>query len=316
MYIHVNLHCTNYCTEGLILYNMHRRTLIKAGGLLAFAQISGMNTLSGLEALGRHLPASQKMPVLFVGHGSPMNAIEDNAYHKSWAAIGKKLPRPQAILSISAHWLTKGTKVTGMSKPKTIHDFGGFPKQLFDQQYPAPGTPEFAKLTAELITYSHVQTDDSWGLDHGTWSVLLPMYPMADIPVYQLSLDYDQPPTYHYEIGKQLSKLREKGVLIIGSGNLVHNLGRVDWNNTGKKYDWAVEFDTKFTNWMDKGDHASILNYQKILGSTATMAHPSYDHLLPLFYILGLQQKNEHITYFNDTIDLGSISMRSMLIQA
>jgi 4,5-DOPA dioxygenase extradiol len=294
---------------------MHRRTLIKAGGLLAFAQISGMSTLSALEGLGNSLSPSEKMPVMFIGHGNPMNAIEDNAYHRSWQDIGKKMPRPKAILSVSAHWITKGTMVTGMSHPKTIHDFGGFPKKLFDQVYPAPGSPELAKLTKELVTYSHLQTDDSWGLDHGTWSVLLPMYPMADIPVYQLSLDYDQPPTYHYEIGKQLGKLREKGVLIIGSGNLVHNLREIDWSGSGKAFDWAVEFDTKFTEWMNKGDHASIMNYQKILGNTATMAHPTYDHLLPLFYVLGLQQKNEKITYFNDQIDMGSISMRSMVIQ-
>ena len=295
---------------------MQRRTLIKAGGLLALAQISGMSTLSVLQALGSELAPSERMPVLFIGHGSPMNAIDDNAYHKSWQALGKKLPRPQAILSISAHWLTTGTKVTGMSHPKTIHDFGGFPKKLFEQEYPAPGSPEFATLTKELVNYSHIQSDDSWGLDHGTWSVLLPMYPAADIPVYQLSLDYDQPPTYHYEIGKQLSKLRDKGVLIIGSGNLVHNLREVDWSGGNKVYDWAREFDAKFTEWMNKGDHASILNYQKILGNTATMAHPSYDHLLPLFYILGLQQKNEHITYFNEQFDMASISMKSLVIQA
>src|ERR1043165_2039876 len=255
---------------------MHRRTLIKAGGLLAAAQITGMSTLSALTKLGEALSPSARMPVMFIGHGSPMNAIEENAYHKSWQAMGKTLPRPQAILSVSAHWITKGTKVTGMSHPKTIHDFGGFPKKLFDQQYPAPGSPELAKLTQELVTYSHIQTDESWGLDHGTWSVLLPMYPAADIPVFQLSLDYDQPPRYHYEIGKQLNKLRDKGVLIIGSGNLVHNLGMIDWATSGKTFDWALEFDTKFTEWINKGDHASIMNYQKILGKTATMAHPSY----------------------------------------
>jgi 4,5-DOPA dioxygenase extradiol len=295
---------------------MQRRTLIKAGGLLAIAQFTGMSTLSALEALGNALAPSEKMPVMFVGHGNPMNAIEDNAYHRSWEAIGKKLPRPKAILSISAHWITKGTKVTGMAHPKSIHDFGGFPKKLFDQQYPAPGTPEFAVLTKEMVTYSHLQTDESWGLDHGTWSVLLPMYPLADIPVYQLSLDYDQPPTYHYEIGKQLSKLREKGVLIIGSGNLVHNLAKVDWSGGNNVYDWAREFDSKFTEWILNGDVTSMLNYQKILGNTATMAHPSYDHLLPLFYIIGLQQKNEKVTFFNDQFDMASISMRSMVIQA
>jgi len=294
---------------------MDRRQLLKAGGLLALAQISGMHKLSALEALGNSLSPTERMPVMFIGHGSPMNAIDDNIYHRSWQALGKKLPRPQAILSVSAHWITSGTKVTAMSHPKTIHDFGGFPKKLFEQEYPAPGSPELAKLTKELVTCSHIQTDDSWGLDHGTWSVLLPMYPAADIPVYQLSLDYDQPPTYHYEIGKQLSKLRDKGVLIIGSGNLVHNLRDIDWSGGGKVYDWAREFDSKFTEWMDKGDHASILNYQKILGHTATMAHPTYDHLLPLFYVLGLQQKNEKITYFNDQFDMASISMRSMVIQ-
>ena len=293
---------------------MQRRTLIKASGLAALAQFSGMSTLSALESLGSFLAPSPKMPVVFVGHGSPMNAIEDNSYSQSWKALGKSLPRPQAILSISAHWLTKGTKVTGMSRPNTIHDFGGFPKQLFDAQYPAPGSPEFAELTRKAITYSHIQTDESWGLDHGTWSVLLPMYPAADIPVYQLSLDYDQPPTYHYEIGKQLGKLREKGVLIIGSGNLVHNLGMIDWSGGGKVYDWAKEFDSKFTGWIDKGDHTSILNYQQLLGKTATMAHPSYDHLLPLFYILGMQEKNEHVSYFNDRFDMASISMRSLQI--
>ena len=295
---------------------MHRSTLLKAGGLFTIAQILGMSTLSALEALGKDLSPTEKMPIMFIGHGNPMNAIEDNLYHRKWQSLGKSLPRPKAILTVSAHWITKGTKVTGNLKPKTIHDFGGFPKQLFDQQYPAPGSPELAKLTAELVTYSHIQTDDSWGLDHGTWSVLLPMYPMSDIPVYQLSLDYDQPPNYHYEIGKQLSKLRDKGVFIIGSGNLVHNLREVDWSGGNKVYDWAREFDGRFTEWMDKGDHKSILNYQKILGNTATMAHPTYDHLLPLFYILGLQEKNEHITYFNDQFDMASISMRSLIISA
>ncbi|MCF8451089.1 MAG: 4,5-DOPA dioxygenase extradiol [Taibaiella sp.] len=296
---------------------MERRTILKAGGLIAIAQITGMSTLSALAKLGESLAPDARMPVMFIGHGSPMNAIEDNMYSKSWNAMGRKLPRPQAILSVSAHWLTKGTKVTGNSKPKTIHDFGGFPKALFDAQYPAPGAPDFALATSNLVTHTPVLSDDSWGLDHGTWSVLLPMYPAADIPVFQLSLDYDQPPSYHYEIGRQLSKLRDKGVLIIGSGNLVHNLGKLDWNNSsGKAFDWAQEFDTKFTQWIDKGDHASVLNYHKLLGNTAKMAHPTYDHLLPLFYILGLQQRNEQVSYFNDRFDMGSISMRSMLIGA
>ncbi|PQJ08874.1 4,5-DOPA dioxygenase extradiol [Flavipsychrobacter stenotrophus] len=275
-----------------------------------------MSTLSALESLGNSLAPSPRMPVMFIGHGSPMNAIEDNEFSQSWRKMGKQLPRPQAILSISAHWLTNTTKVTTMAQPKTIHDFGGFPKALFDAQYPAPGAVEMANLSKQLITASDVQGDDTWGLDHGTWSVLLPMYPAADIPVFQLSLVYDKSPEYHYQIGQQLLKLRDKGVLILGSGNLVHNLGRVDWHNTGIVYDWAKEFDSKFTSWIDKGDHASIMNYQKILGATATMTHPTYDHLLPLFYILGLQQKNEKVTYFNDTMQMGSISMRSLIIQA
>lgn len=293
---------------------MDRRLFLKAGSLAALAQFTHMSGLSALEALERHLSPSARMPVLFIGHGSPMNAIEDNAFHRSWQQLGEKLPRPQAILSISAHWITTGTKVTGNTKPRTIHDFGGFPRELFEAQYPAPGAPELAKETALLVHHTHVATDDSWGLDHGTWSVLLPMYPAADIPVYQLSLDYSQPTSYHYEIGKQLSKLRDKGVLIIGSGNLVHNLIKVDWSGGTHVYDWAAEFDAKMTEWINKGDHKSVLDYQKILGNTATMAHPTYDHLLPLFYILGLQQKGEQVSYFNDQFQMASISMRSLQI--
>ncbi len=293
---------------------MHRRTFIKSAGLLAASQLVGMNSISALQALEGKLAPSERMPVLFIGHGNPMNAIEDNAYTKSWRNLGKQLPKPQAILVVSAHWLTRGTKVTAMEQPKTIHDFGGFPKKLFDQQYNAPGTPELAKYTKSIVTSTEVGLDSEWGLDHGSWSVLLPMYPMADIPVYQLSIDYYKPLSYHYEIGKELSKLRDKGVLIIGSGNIVHNLGKVNWSGDGNNYDWAVEFDTKFKDWMDKGDHKSILDYQKILGSTAEMAHPTNDHLLPLYYVLGLQQKEDKLSYFNDTIDMGSISMRSMII--
>ena len=293
---------------------MERRSFLKASSLAALAQITGMSTLSALESLGRGMAASPRMPVLFIGHGSPMNAIEENEFSNSWKKLGGSLPRPQAILSVSAHWLTNTTKVTAMAHPKTIHDFGGFPKALFDAQYPAPGSPEFAALTKQMVTASHIQSDETWGLDHGTWSVLLPMYPAADIPVYQLSLVYEQTPEYHYEIGRQLTKLRDKGVLIIGSGNLVHNLGMVDWSNPGKNYEWALEFDSKFTGWINSGAHASILNYKKILGSTATLAHPSNDHLLPLFYILGLQQKGEQVAHFNDKFQLGSISMRSLMI--
>ncbi|MBA3828512.1 MAG: 4,5-DOPA dioxygenase extradiol [Taibaiella sp.] len=293
---------------------MDRRSFIKNSGLLAMAPFLPMNGLSALAALGNSLAPASRMPALFIGHGSPMNAIDDNEFSRSWKALGKTLPRPQAILSISAHWLTNGTSVTAMAQPKTIHDFGGFPKNLFDQQYNAPGAPELAKSTQDLITTTSVHADNTWGLDHGTWSVLLPMYPAADIPVYQLSLDYDKPASYHYELGQQLNKLRDKGVLIIGSGNLVHNLQRVDWSGGNTVYDWAQEFDTKMSGWIQTGDHKSLVNYQQILGNTATMAHPTYDHLLPLFYIMGLQQKEEQVTFFNSKFDMGSISMRSLQI--
>lgn len=296
---------------------MRRSSFIKASGLIALSQFSGMNTLSALEALGRDLPASPLMPVMFIGHGSPMNVIlKESSYYKSWQALGKSLPRPKAILSISAHWLTPETRVSTTAHPDTIHDFGGFPKELFLQEYLAPGSPEYAKMTKDLVTYSHIQADDKYGLDHGTWCVLKPMYPLADIPVFQLGIVYEQTPQYHYEIGKQLAKLREKGVLIIGSGNLVHNLQLIDWNGGNKVYDWAQEFDEKFTGWISSGDYNSMLNYKKILGTTATMAHPTNDHLLPLFYILGLQQKNEQVSFFNNQFDMASISMRSFVSHA
>jgi 4,5-DOPA dioxygenase extradiol len=295
---------------------MHRRNFIKSGGALALTQIIGMSGLSSLAALANTLPPSKRMPLMFVGHGSPMNAITNNSFHRKWQEIGKSLPKPKAILSISAHWTTTGTAVATTVQPETIHDFGGFPKQLFEQQYPAQGSPEMALLTQQLLHASHVQTDAKWGLDHGTWSVLLPMFPLADIPVYQLSIYYDKAPEYHYELGSQLATLRDKGVLIMGSGNLVHNLYKVDWNNTGATYDWANEFDTKFKEWIEKGDHKSAMDYKRILGSTADMAHPTNDHLLPLYYILGAQQKNEEIHFFNDSFDMGSISMRSFLVTA
>lgn len=267
--------------------------------------------LSSLQNL-RELKDSDKMPILFIGHGSPMNAIEDNKYHKSWGELGKQLPKPNAILSISAHWITNGsTKVTVMDKPKTIHDFGGFPDELFRQQYPAKGSPTLAKETIEMVSNPTIQPDLEWGLDHGTWSVLLPMYPNADIPVYQLSIDYSKPMQYHYDLALQLKKLRDKGVLILGSGNIVHNLGTMNYEN--KVYDWALEFDSKIKEYIDNSNHDGVINFQK-LGTLAKMAHPSYDHFIPLIYTLALQVKNEKVIYFNDSFDLGSISMRSMII--
>lgn len=260
---------------------------------------------------GRH--ATEKIPALFIGHGSPMNAIEANEFHNRWGELGHQLPRPKAILTVSAHWLTRGTHVTAMERPRTIHDFGGFPKALFDQQYPAPGSPEFAEMTKQMVTHTKIQSDYEWGLDHGTWSFLLPMYPEADIPVYQLSLDYHQPLQYHYDLAKQLEDLRTKGVMVIGSGNIVHNLRMVDFTGLHGPFDWAVEFDERIKDAIDAHDHQAIINYET-LGASAKLAVPTYDHYLPLIYSIALQGKNENVTFFNDKTDLGSISMRSLVI--
>lgn len=274
--------------------------------------IGAMTTLNSFVNLFNKEKFSEAiMPVLFVGHGNPMNAIEKNEYNTSWNALGKNLPKPKAILCVSAHWLTSGTKVTAMEQPKTIHDFGGFPDELFAQQYPAKGSPEFAKETQALITKTKVQSDFEWGLDHGTWSVLLPMFPQADIPVYQLSIDYSKPPQYHYELAKELAELRKRGVLIVGSGNIVHNLRMIDWN--GKAFDWAIEFDEKIKKYIDEKNHNDIINYEK-LGQLAQLAVPTNDHYLPLLYSLALQDKKDSVQYFNDKCEMGSISMRSLII--
>ena len=254
----------------------------------------------------------QKMPVLFVGHGNPMNAIEDNEYSRAWAEVGKSLPRPNAILCISAHWETIGTQVTGMDKPKTIHDFGGFPRELFEFQYPAPGSTELAYLTRETVKGAPVEVDQTWGLDHGTWSVLCRMFPEANVPVVQLSLDRSQQPDYHYALGKELQALRHKGVLIIGSGNIVHNLRTAMWREGA--YDWAIEFDEKIKELVQNGNHDPIVHYQA-LGQTARMAIPTNEHYLPLLYILPLQEKNEQVRFFADRVTMGSLSMRSLWIQ-
>lgn len=257
------------------------------------------------------LPASQRMPLLFVGHGNPMNAIEDNAYSRKWREIGANLTVPKAILCVSAHWMTSnGTKVTAMKNPPTIHDFGGFPQKLFDQQYPAPGSPEFAQLTIDTVQKTHIENDHEWGLDHGTWSVLMQMFPKADIPVYQLSLDITKPPAYHLALAQELKSLREKGVMIIGSGNIVHNLGALNFNNS--IFDWAQEFDEKMKTYIDSGNYNAVAAYEK-LGALARKAHPSNDHFLPLLYTLGTVNAKDELTYFNTGFDLGSISMRSML---
>lgn len=287
---------------------MHRRQFVKNAGIITLA-MSGtraiLNSLKNLDEQDRSLPA------LFIGHGSPMNAIENNEFSQSWMKLGKELPQPKAILCISAHWETKGTKVTAMERPKTIHDFGGFPQELFDMQYPAPGSPDFARLTAEQVKKVHIELDDEWGLDHGSWSVLCRMFPLADVPVYQLSLDYTQPPQWHYDLAKELSGLRKKGVLIVGSGNIVHNLRLMRMNNPA--FEWAAEFDSKIKNLILEKNHSDIINYDRF-GTMANLSVPSNEHYLPMLYTLAQQQKNENVSFFNEQTVLGSVSMRSFTV--
>lgn len=289
---------------------MKRNTFLKLGAATVFAPVA--MKLQALKSWADEQPHTDIMPAMFVGHGNPMNAIMQNEFTKNWQKLGRELPKPKAILSVSAHWLTNGTYVTAMEQPKTIHDFGGFPRELFEQQYPAPGSPELAKQVSLVVKTTDVKDDYQWGLDHGTWSVLLPMYPKADIPVLQMSIDYSKPPQYHYELAQQLKELRRKGVLVIGSGNIVHNLGMIDFDNK-TRFDWAYEFDEKIKVFIDKGDHDSVLKYDK-LGTIARLAVPTNEHYLPLIYSLGLRDNKDSVSYFNDKMDAGSISMRSVLI--
>ncbi len=272
--------------------------------------------LNALNKITEPFGHSERMPVLFLGHGSPMNAIEENEFVAGWRTIGKTLPKPNAILCISAHWETRGTFVTAMDKPKTIHDFGGFPQTLFDVQYPAPGSPELALETKTVIKKTSVGLDDKWGLDHGAWSVISRLYPNADIPVIQLSLDYNQGPQYHYDLAKELSSLRNKGILIIGSGNMVHNLGLLAWeqlNTADFAFDWAKEASEKMKKFIVEGDHQSLINYT-IQGNAFKLAIPTPEHFLPLLYILALKENNEKIALFNDKAVAGSLTMTSIKI--
>ncbi|UCS91798.1 4,5-DOPA dioxygenase extradiol [Echinicola marina] len=254
------------------------------------------------------------MPVLFIGHGSPMNGIENNEFSDYWKKLGKEIPTPKAVLVVSAHWLSRGTRITAMDFPKTIHDFGGFPQALFEVQYPAPGDPGLAAYTAKSIQSAKVDLDHEWGLDHGTWTVVRHMYPEAKIPVLQLSIDYYQSPRYHYELAKELYQLRKKGVLIIGSGNMVHNLRMVAWDKLNEPeygYDWAIEMNENFKNLIQDGDHKALLDYQK-LGKAAQLAIPSPDHYIPLLYTMGLSSPQEEINFFNDKAVGGSLTMTSV----
>jgi 4,5-DOPA dioxygenase extradiol len=256
------------------------------------------------------------MPILFVGHGSPMNAIEENEFVDGWREVVKSLPKPKAILCVSAHWETSGTSVTAMAKPATIHDFGGFPPELFEVQYPAPGNPELAKEVRSIITKTEVGLDDKWGLDHGCWSVMRRMYPGADIPVIELSLDYLKPAQYQYELAGELLSLRKKGILIIGSGNMVHNLRLVDWNNMdtpGVGYDWAIEANEKMKELIISGNHKALIDYRS-QGKAFDLAIPTPEHFLPLIYALALKQEDDKVTFFNDKAVGGSLTMTSVRI--
>lgn len=277
-----------------------------------------MSSLKSFGQLVREIPTQgDKMPLLFIGHGSPMNGIEDNVFSEKWVGLGKEIAQPTAVLCISAHWLTRGTHVTAMRHPKTIHDFGGFPQALFDVQYPAPGSLEVAHQAAELIKSTTVGLDHDWGLDHGCWSVVKHMYPDANIPVLQLSIDYHQTPQYHYNLAKELSNLRKKGVLIMGSGNMVHNLRMVDFqhvNTPDYGFDWAREMNEKFKASITSKDHSSLINYQNY-GSAAKLAIPTPDHYYPLLYTLGLQDSKDEVEIFNDQHVAGSLTMTSLRMQ-
>ncbi len=256
---------------------------------------------------------SEKMPVLFAGHGSPMNVIENNEFTKGWSLIAKLFPKPEAILCISAHWETKGTFVTEMENPKTIHDFGGFPKELYEVIYPAPGNPELADEIIEIVQKVKIETTEDWGLDHGCWSVLKRMYPEADVPVVQLGLDYNLSPMQHYELSKDLSPLRKKGVLILGSGNMVHNLGMINWGTSNEGFEWAEKANDIFKKLITDNEHEKLINYES-LGKEAQLAIPTNEHFLPLLYVLALKEENEKVTFFNDKCVYGSLSMTSVFI--
>lgn len=273
-----------------------------------------MNVKS-LHNLTSSLGNTAKMPVLFLGHGSPMNAIEENEFVRGFRKISTEIEQPKAILCVSAHWETKGTKVTAMKNPPTIHDFGGFPKELFEVEYPAPGNPELAVETRHLVTSTEVHLDDKWGLDHGAWSVIKHMYPDANVPVIQLSLDYTKEPRYHYELAGELAKLREKGVLIVGSGNIVHNLRMVAWQhlNSSFGFDWAIEANQKMKDFILSGNHEALINYSG-QGRAFQLSIPTPEHYLPLLYTLGLQQKEDELFLFNDQPVGGSLSMTSVKI--
>ncbi|WP_116789421.1 4,5-DOPA dioxygenase extradiol [Flavobacterium psychrotrophum] len=292
---------------------MNRKQFLQT---LAALPLTGAAAKVGiLGKLAEPLENTAPMPVLFLGHGSPMNAIEENEFVANFRKVAKEIPKPNAILCISAHWETRGTFVTAMKNPPTIHDFGGFPKPLFDVQYPAPGSPELAQQTKELIKSVNIGLDEHWGLDHGAWSVIKHLYPKADVPIIQFSIDYTKGGQYHYDLGKELAALRKKGILIIGSGNMVHNLGKMDWKYIHDTYgfDWALEANNKMMGYIKSGDHKPLINF-KSQGKSWDLAIPSPEHYLPLLYTMALKGANEKVTIFNDKPVAGSLTMTSVKI--
>ncbi|HEY0670333.1 MAG TPA: 4,5-DOPA dioxygenase extradiol [Sphingobacteriaceae bacterium] len=273
-----------------------------------------MTTLSAFKSFtGSLREQEQVLPALFIGHGSPMNGIEDTEFSCRWTNLAKEIPVPKAVLVVSAHWFTSGTRITAMEFPQTIHDFGGFPEELFAVQYPAPGHPALAKETAGLLHSAKVELDHDWGLDHGAWTIIRHMYPEANIPVLQLSIDYTKGPQYHYDLAKELRSLRKKGVLILGSGNMVHNLRMVAWDKINEEYgyDWANEMNSQFKQLIADGDFNPLINYQS-LGKEAMLAIPTPEHYLPLLYTLGLKETKDEVSFFNDKAVAGSLTMTSV----
>ncbi|WP_073353226.1 4,5-DOPA-extradiol-dioxygenase [Flavobacterium xanthum] len=275
-----------------------------------------MNTLNDLHKISGSFSNTEKMPVLFLGHGSPMNAIEENQFVTGFRNLAKTLPQPNAILCISAHWFTNGTKVTAMEMPRTIHDFGGFPKALFDVQYSAKGSPELAIETQQLLLPTAIELDEEWGLDHGAWSVIKHLYPEANVPVIQLSIDYTKPAQYHFDLAQKLSALSHKGILIVGSGNIIHNLRMVDFQDFDKDdygYDWAIEARATINEYLTDGNFQPLIDFEK-QSRAFQLAIPTPEHYLPLIYTLGLKGKQEELSLFNDKLLGGSLSMTSVKI--
>ncbi|APX89154.1 4,5-DOPA dioxygenase extradiol [Brevirhabdus pacifica] len=273
-----------------------------------------MSVARQLENLKDSLARTERMPLVFLGHGSPMNAIEDTAYSRAWAELGHSLPRPRAILVVSAHWMTRETTLVDVSAvPRTIHDFYGFPEPLYQERYPAPGAPDLAREVTTLLASHHAQEDDTWGLDHGAWAVLKFLYPEADVPVFQVSIDMGRDLDYQLSVGRALSGLRDRGVLVLGSGNVVHNLRAM--RPRAAPLDFALEFDALFADRLTDRDFASLSNREK-LGTLLTTAHPTVDHYLPALTIAGASGAKDDLTFMTDAIDLGSVSMRSFVFHA